>query len=314
MQFEVTILGSNGAVAAYERYPSSQALHYNGQTFLIDCGEGTQFRMNKFGIRPGRLDHIFISHLHGDHYFGLAGLLTTFNLNWRQQPLHVYAPRGLEEIIKLQFTYADTKLKFDLHFHPIDTAAHAVIYEDEHLTVETIPLVHRIPTAGFLFREKKLLRKIIAEKMAEYQIPYAQIPLIRQGSDFVTSDGNVIPNSELTTDPTPARSYAYCSDTLYTESILDIIQHVDLLYHETTFSQLHEARATETFHTTTTQAATLALKAGVKKLLIGHFSARYEDLNALLAECRSIFPNTYLAEEGATFIVGEAISEIAVHP
>lgn len=305
MQFDVTILGSNAAIPAFDRHPSSQIINYNGQHFLVDCGEGTQFRMNKFGIKRGRLDHIFISHLHGDHYYGLIGLLTSFNLNWREHDLHLYAAAPLEEIIAVHFKYSNTELRFKLHFHPLTDTKPEVIFESESLSVETIPLKHRIPTTGFLFREKKNLRKIISEKISEFNIPHHLINNIKRGDDFVTSDGIVIANEELTTAPLPPRSYAYCSDTLYTDTFLEQIKGINTLYHEATFIEEHASRAAETFHSTTRQAAQVAFRANAGKLLIGHFSARYEDLNFLLKESRDVFPLTYIAEEGKTFSIGD---------
>ncbi len=305
MQFDVTILGSNAAIPAYNRHPSSQVLNYNGNLFMIDCGEGTQFRMQKFGIKRAHLNNIFISHLHGDHYFGLVALLTSFNLNWREHPLHVYGPPGLEEIINLQFKHSNTQLRYQLVFHPVLDDKPALIYEDTHLTVETIVLKHRLPTTGFLFKEKPAPRKILAEKIEEYNIPYQVISDIKKGADFITDAGNVIANSELTTDPAPPRSYAYCSDTIYIESFLPQIKDIDTLYHEATFIHEHEERAQETFHTTTKQAAKLAQMANAGKLIIGHFSARYEDLNILLAESREVFPSTVLANEGETIVIGK---------
>jgi ribonuclease Z len=304
MQFEVTILGSNAAIPAYGRYPSSQIVNYNGNLFMIDCGEGAQFRMNKFGIKRAHLNHIFISHLHGDHYFGLIGLLTSFNLNWREHPLHIYGPAALEEIIALQFKHSNTQLRYALHFHPTTDDKPAKIYEDQHLTVETIILKHRLPTTGFLFKEKIHGRKILAEKLEQYNIPHQVITDIKKGADFTTADGKTIANSELTQDPAAPRSYAYCSDTVYTDSFLEQIKGLDTLYHEATFIHEHAERAKETFHTTTRQAAELAQNAGVGKLLIGHFSARYEDLHPILAESREVFTNTHLAQEGVTFPIG----------
>jgi len=303
MQFDVTILGSNAAIPAYNRHPSSQALNYNGHIFLIDCGEGTQFRMNEFGIKRGNLNNIFISHLHGDHYFGLVALLTSFNLNWREHPLHIYGPPALEEIIDVHFKYSLTQLRYELHFHPVLTDGAKIIYEDSALTVETIILTHRLPTTGFLFKEKKNLRKIIADKITEYNIPHHKINDIKRGEDFITETGSKIPNAELTLDPHPPRSYAYCSDTVYSESFAEQIKGVNTLYHEATFIHEHEERATETFHTTTKQAAKLAQLSNAGKLLIGHFSARYEDLGFLLNESKEVFPNTFLAEEGKTFSI-----------
>ncbi len=305
MQFEVTILGSNAAIPAYDRHPSSQVVSHNGHSYLVDCGEGTQFRMNKFGIKRGRLDHIFISHLHGDHYYGLVGLLTSFNLNWREHDLHLFGPPPLKDIIDIHFKYSNTELRFKLHFYPIDSQKPELVYENETLLVESIPLKHRLPTTGFLFREKKNLRKIISEKILEHNIPHQHITRIKRGEDFTTAEGKVILNDELTLDPFPPRCYAYCSDTSYCEEIIDQIKGVNTLYHEATFIEEHAKRASETFHSTTKQAAQIAYKANAGKLLIGHFSARYEDLNFLLNESRHVFPMTYIAEEGKTFSVAE---------
>lgn len=301
MQFEVTILGNNAAIPAYNRHPSSQVLNHNGNLFLIDCGEGTQYQLDRFGIKRGKLNHIFISHLHGDHFFGLVALLTSFNLNRREHPLHVYGPLGLEEIIQVHFKHSLTKLNYQLHFQPVFIDESRIIYEDSSLTVETILLTHRLPTTGFLFKEKKKFRKIITDKITEYNIPHTQITGIKKGEDFITSEGKKISNAELTLDPLSPRSYAYCSDTIYTESFAEQIKNISTLYHETTFTHEHEARATETFHTTTKQAAKLAQKANAGKLLIGHFSARYEDLEPLVNESREIFANSFIAEEGKTF-------------
>lgn len=301
MQFEVTILGSNGAIAAFDRYPSSQVINYNGNLFLIDCGEGTQFQMNKFGIKRGRLNNIFISHLHGDHFFGLIGLLVSFNLNWREHDLNIYGPQPLEEIIRVHFKHSQTQLKYKINFHPVSADKPNIIFEDISLTVETIILTHRLPTTGFLFREKKNLRKIIPEKLAEYNVPHEKISSIKRGEDFVEESGNRVLNFEFTLDPPHPRSYAYCSDTIYTESFIEQIKGLSTLYHEATFAEEHAARAEETFHSTSKQAAQIAKLAGVKKLLIGHFSARYENLSTLLSEGREVFKETYLAEEGKTF-------------
>ena len=301
MQFDLTILGSNGAIPAYDRHPSSQILNYNGNHFLIDCGEGTQFRMIKFGVKRGKLDNIFISHLHGDHYFGLIGLLTSFNLNWREHPLHIYGPAGIEEVMNVHFKYSQTQLKFQIHYHHVVADEPRVIYEDHFLQVETIILTHRLPTTGFLFKEKKGLRKILSEKIAQYNIPFAQIPDIKRGEDFTDAQGNKIPNAELTTESPEPRSYAYCSDTVFTESFIEQIKGVGLLYHEATFVDEHTARALETFHTTSRQAATIAKMAHAGKLVIGHFSARYESLEPLLTQSREVFPETYLAHEGTVF-------------
>ena len=301
MHFEVTILGSNGAIPAHNRHPTSQFIHFHGQGYLIDCGEGTQMQMAKYNIKRGRLDHIFISHLHSDHFLGLMGLLTSFNLNYRETPLHIYGHYGIEEIVNAHFKHSETTLRYPLHFHAVVADAPCIIFENSLLTVETIILQHRIPTTGFLFREKAGLRKILSAKIEQYQIAHQDIPAIKQGADYTTASGIVISNAELTTSPTAPRSYAFCSDTSYTENYLEQIKNVSLLYHEATFAVEHTFRAAETMHCTTVEAATIAQKAQVGKLLIGHFSARYPALEPLLAESKAVFPNTELATEGVTF-------------
>jgi len=303
MHFEVTILGSNGAIPAHNRYPTSQFLNYNGQGFLLDCGEGTQLQMSKYNVKRGRLDHIFITHIHGDHFFGLMGILTSFNLNYRENPLHIYGYVGIEEIVRTYFKHAQTMLRYELVFHTVTDDAPRLVYENNALTVESIILKHRIPTTGFLFREKIGPRKILPEKLEQYQIPVHEISLIKMGADFTTADGRVIPNAELTHDPSPPRSYAFCTDTVYTESFLEQIRGVNVLYHEATFLHEHRERAAETMHSTTREAATIALKANVGKLIVGHFSARYEDLSPLLSECKDVFPATELAIEGHLFSI-----------
>lgn len=303
MHFEVTILGSNGAIPAHNRYPTSQFLNYNGQGFLLDCGEGTQLQMSKYNIKRGRLDHIFITHIHGDHFFGLMGILTSFNLNYREHPLHIYGYVGIEEIVRTYFKHAQTVMRYELIFHTVTADIPRLVFENSDLTVESIILDHRIPTTGFLFREKIGMRKIIASKLEQYQIPIQEIVKIKMGADFTRPDGTIIPNNELTSNPAPPRSYAFCTDTRYTESFLEQIRGVNVLYHEATFLDEHRERAAETGHSTTREAATIALKANVGKLIVGHFSARYEDLSPLLYECKDVFPDTELAIEGHLFSI-----------
>ncbi len=303
MHFELTILGSNGAIPAYDRHPTSHFLNYNGDGFLLDCGEGTQMQMARYNIKRGRLDHIFITHLHGDHFFGLMGLITSFNLNYREHTLHIHGPKGIEEIVRAHFTYAQTQLRYPIEFHIVTDDRPQVVYENSQLTVESIILRHRIPTTGYLFREKPGQRKILPEKIALHEIPVSEIGKIKQGADYTMPDGSVIANHDLTTDPAPARSYAFCTDTVYTETFLDQIQGVSVLYHEATFVNMHRERAAETMHSTTTEAATIALKANAGKLIVGHYSARYEDLAPLLAECKEVFTNTELAIEGQSYII-----------
>jgi ribonuclease Z len=303
MQFDVTILGSNGAVAAHNRYPSSQIVNHNGRHFMVDCGEGSQFRMNTFGVKWSKIDHIFISHLHGDHYYGLIGLLTTFNLHWRENTLTIYCPQPLEEIIKLNFKHSKTELRYKINFRHTQAEKTEIIYEDEQLTVETFPLAHRLPTTGFLFKEKKHPRKIIPSKIEEYQIPYSLINGIKHGEDFVLANEAVIKNSELTTEAPSPRSYAYCSDTAFSLETAKFVSAVNLLYHEATFMEEHSTRALETYHSTSMQAAEIAKLANAGQLILGHFSARYDNLEPLAKESQTVFPNSLLAIEGNVFPV-----------
>jgi ribonuclease Z len=303
LPFEVTILGSSSATPTATRHPSAQLLNIHDRFFLIDCGEGTQIQLRKFGFKIQRINHIFISHLHGDHYLGLPGLLGTIHLLGREKELHVYSPSGLKEIIDINHYYSQTSLIYKLIFHFIEDNFCGKIYEDDKIIVETIPMNHRISCFGFLFREKERLRNIIKEKIEEYQIPIQQITAIKRGEDYITPHGTRIPNSELTIPPPPPRAYAYCSDTLYNESCIEQIKNVNLLYHEATFASDMENRAIETYHSTAKQAGTIAKKANVKQLLIGHYSARYKELNVLLKEAREIFSNTLLAHEGETYKV-----------
>lgn len=302
MTFDVTILGSNSALPAHGRHPTSQVVNHNENIFLLDCGEGTQMQLSAYKIKRSKIGHIFISHLHGDHYYGLIGLLTSYHLLKRAEPLHLFGPRGLKEIIDLNFKYSDTRLVYKLVAHEVDCTGAAVIFETEELTVSTIPMNHRIPCCGFLFREKKHERKINPEKIAAYKIPVTAIPDLKKGGDLQLGD-RTIPNDELTFDPSPSRSYAFCSDTLYHEAIIPQVQGADLMYHESTFMEESRERAALTFHSTTLQAATIASKAEVKKLLIGHFSAKYDDLELLLDEAKTVFPNSELAIEGKTISI-----------
>ncbi|MFK8104370.1 MAG: ribonuclease Z [Saprospiraceae bacterium] len=303
MRFEVTVLGSNAAIPTAERFTSAQILNVQEQLFLIDCGEGTQLRMGEYQVRRNKIQQIFISHLHGDHIFGLMGLLTSYSLNGRKKGLHIYAPEGLSEMIEIQLKHTQSYLSYSLHFHTVNPTKSEIIFENSILTVQSIPLRHRIPAAGFLFREKPFKRKIIAAKIEAYQIPYSEINGIKAGADFVTSTGTVIPNAELTTPPPKSRSFAYCSDTMYHEAIIPLIEGIDCLYHETTFMHDELPRAIKTMHTTAHQAAQLAAKAKVGRLIMGHYSSRYTDLTELLAEARAVFPESYLGLDGKQFEV-----------
>ncbi len=301
MIFEISILGSSSATPIYQRHPTAQVLNIHERLFLVDCGEGTLIQMNRYRIKFHRINHVFISHLHGDHYLGLVGLLSTMHLQGRTTDLHIYCQEPLKEIVEIQLKYSETLLRYPLHFHFLDKNEPSTIYLDEQIEVKTIILNHRIPCTGFLFSERRGLRKLIKEKLSEYQVPVNVYQELKYGKDYVAPDGKVIRNDELTTDPRKPRSYAFCSDTRYEEKIIPSIQGADLLYHEATFLNDKLSRAEETFHSTAAQAALIAKKADVKRLIIGHFSARYKNLYPLLEEAREIFESTTLAIEGDSF-------------
>lgn len=295
----LTILGNNSALPAFDRNPTAQVLQTQDEAYLIDCGEGTQTQMSRYKIKRSKIGRIFISHLHGDHYFGLIGLLTSMSLMNRTQDLHLHGPAELEQIIQLQLKVADTHLSYNLYFHPIEKEG--IIAEDKRLTVECFSVKHRIPCWGFIFREKRKPRKINAERAAIYEIPASFYDQLQQGKDYVTRKGTIVPNEEVTEAAPRARSYAFCADTIFDESLAEKLTDIDLLYHETTYlKDLHE-RAAARFHSTTVQAAAIAQKAGARKLLIGHFSSKYETLEAFLEETAAVFENTELALEGMCY-------------
>ena len=264
---------------------------------MIDCGEGTQVQLRRSRLKFSRLNHIFISHLHGDHCFGLIGMISTFGMIERTADLHIYAHHDLQTLLKPQLDFFCKGLPFDVIFHDIDPTERTVIYDDRSLTVETIPLKHRMPTCGFLFREKPVPNHIIRDMIDFYKVPVYMINRIKNGKDFVCEDGTVVPNNRLTIPSDPPRSYAYCSDTMFSPQIVEQIKNVDLLFHEATFLETEKARAKATMHSTARQAADIARMAEVKKLVIGHFSARYDDDECLLAEAKEVFANTILANE-----------------
>jgi len=300
VSFTVTILGSSGALPAYGRFPSSQYLQIQNRHFLIDCGEGTQMQLMRYQITYHKITTILISHLHGDHYLGLVGLLFSMHLLNRESDLHIYAPKGLDEIITLQLKHSHATLRYTLVFHALETEHARVIFEDEALTIETIPLVHKIPCCGFLFREKIKPHRIDKGKLPE-GILLQHIVILKSGKDVKDDRGNLLySNKDFTLPPHHSHSYAYCSDTAYTEKITEQIRGADILYHEATFMEEEKDKAAETKHSTARQAGEQARVANVKKLVIGHFSARYRELQPLLDEARSIFPATQLAIEGET--------------
>lgn len=305
--FELTILGCSSATPTSTRNPTAQLLNIAERFFLIDCGEATQIQLRKFKLKFQRINHIFISHLHGDHYLGLIGLLSSMHLLGRTVDLHLYCPPELEEIIEVQFKHSQTYLRFKIIYHHHKYIANDLIFEDNKVEVRTILLNHRIPCCGFLFTEKPLLSNISKEIIQKYQIPVEQILAIKGGADFITTEGELIPNSKLVSNKLKPRSYAYCSDTCYDERIIEFIKGVDLLYHEATFLNEMLPRAKETFHSTALQAATIAQKAEVHQLMIGHYSARYRDLQPLLEEAQTVFSNTILSIEGKSTVVEPGI-------
>jgi ribonuclease Z len=295
--FQITILGSSAATPTSLRHTTAQLLQYHNKRFLLDCAEGTQMQLRRYKVPVMGINHVFISHLHGDHYLGLAGLLFSMHLLGRKKEINIYSPPGLKEIIHLQYEVSSLKPMFEAIFHEV-TDGKQLIHEDRHITVESIAMKHRIPCYGYLFREKASERNIKKEAIEKYNIPIHQMQNIKNGMDFITPNGVVIPNSGLTNEPSAPRSYAFCSDTGYTETFLEQIRGVDLMYHEATFLKDRAETAREKTHSTTVEAATIARKAGAGKLLMGHYSARYKDLSLFQKEAQEVFPNSILVQEG----------------
>lgn len=299
--FKVHILGCGSALPTLQHNASSQIVELREKLFMIDCGEGTQIQLRRSRIHFSKIIAVFISHLHGDHCFGLPGMISTFGMTGRTAPLHVYAPAAFEPILDQTLSFFCQGLEFKVVFHAVDTTQNKVVYEDRSLTVETIPLQHRIDCCGYLFREKPILPHIRRDMIDFYKIPISQINNIKAGADWVTPEGEVIANSRLTTPAEPARSYAYCSDTRYIKTLHELVKGVSTLYHESTYSAEDAERARLYWHSTSQDAAKVARDASVGKLLLGHFSARYNNESQLLEEAKEIFPNSYLTCEGATF-------------
>lgn len=301
--FKVHILGCGSALPTLRHNPSSQVIEVKGKMFMVDCGEGTQTQLRRSRLRFTRIGTVFISHLHGDHCFGLIGMISTFGMLGRTAPLHIYAPGELKPLLDMQLSMFCKGLEFDVKFHPVTTTVESVIYEDRGLTVMTIPLQHRVPCCGFLFREKPTLPHIRRDMIDCYEIPLSQINNIKNGADWTTDEGEVIPNCKLVEPAESPRSYAYCSDTRYMPKLHNVVKGVNLLYHESTYGNDNLAHAKLYYHSTAEQAAMVARDAGVGQLLLGHYSARYDNEDQLLNEAQNIFSNALLAEEGMTFDV-----------
>lgn len=298
---KLTILGCYSATPKISTHTTSQVLEINNHIFLIDCGEGTQVQLRRRKIKFSRIKHIFISHLHGDHFFGLIGLISSFGLLNRETELHVYGPKGIKEIIVLQLKLSKSWTKFPLYFHELESTEAEVIFEDKKVSVETIPLEHRVYTNGFLFREKPGERKLLVEEVRKHNIDVAYYNSIKKGKDIQLEDGTKIPNEMLTNPPRDPFAYAFCSDTVYKPAIIPQLRGINMLYHESTFLEKHIDKADKTKHSTAKQAAEIAKAAEVGKLILGHYSTRYANLNLFLEEAKSVFQNVELAEDGKIF-------------
>lgn len=302
MDFDVTVLGSNSAIPAHGRNQTSQLVQVGRSFLLLDCGEGTQIQLRKLKLKFSRIDFIFISHLHGDHFYGLMGLISSFHLIKRDRLLTIFGPQGLDEIITVQLKHSKTNLGFPLRFISTNPESEALILEEKNFRVHTFPLQHRVPCTGFLIEEKQGLRNLVKEMLQQHKLSIEAINTIRSGKDYMDADGNILyAVSEFAHKQRPSRKFAYCSDTIYDTGIVPNIEGVDLLYHESTFDDMEVERAAATFHSTARQAATIAKSAGAKKLLLGHYSSRYKDLSVLLEQAKEVFSESYLSEEGITY-------------
>jgi ribonuclease Z len=295
--FRINILGSSAAIPTSTRFTTSQLINYRNKYFLVDCSEGVQIQLRRLQLPMMKIDHIFISHLHGDHYLGLPGLIFTMHLLGRKKRLNVYSPPGVRDIIEMQYRISKLTPAFSIYYHTI-RENDQLLYEDSFIRIKTIEMQHSLPSYGFLFSEKPALLNIRKEAIIEYQIPVEKLPAIKEGKDLILEDGQIIPNGELTLQPLSPRTYAFCSDTGYTDQYLSQVENADLLYHESTFLHDKVEIAKEKTHCTALQAAEIAKKASVKKLLLGHFSARYDDLSVFEVEARTVFENSFLATEG----------------
>ena len=303
--FAVTVLGNNAALPAQGRHPTSQVLHYHDRNYLLDCGEGTQMQMQLYHVKTGKLNRVFITHLHGDHYYGLLGLLTSMHLNQRKTKLHVYAPLGLQEIIRTNFKYSETELNYELTFTVVDPTHLEKIGEDDYLEFYSFPLRHRISCSGYIFREKPRPPKFRKELLKKHGVKGAEaVQAIKRGEDFTTENGLVVKSEEFTF-PQPPRSYAFLGDTIFHQPVAEYVRDVDIIYHESTFLNADSERAAERFHSTAAQAATIAKEANVKKLLLGHFSAKYKETGVFENEAKEVFENSVATKEGETYDIAD---------
>ena len=298
MSFKLTILGCSSAIPTIDRNPTAQLLNVNERFFLIDCGEGTQVQLRKYQLSFQRINHIFISHLHGDHYFGLIGLISSMHLLGRNKELHIYAHKQLKDIVDLQLQASNTELNYPLFFHSLPEDDETIIFEDDNIKISNLILDHSIKCSGFLFEEKRSARRIIQSEVVKYNVPFDKMNSLKDGADWINPQGAIITNNILTIPNSLPHQYAFCSDTRYKESLIEKVKGVNLLYHETTFMNDLEDRALQTGHATTSQAAKIAKQSNVKNLLIGHYSQRYRNLEDLLDETKNIFPNSSLSFPG----------------
>jgi ribonuclease Z len=298
---KIKILGCYAATPRTISNPTSQVLEIKSHMFLIDCGEGTQVQLRKYKIKFSQIEHIFISHLHGDHFFGLIGLISTFMLLGREKDLHIYGPKGIKEAILLLLKLGNAYTSYNLFFHELTSMESELIYEDEKVKVTTIPLKHRVYTNGYLFEEKNTERKLNIDAILNHNIEKLYYNKIKLGGDITLDDGRILPNSELSFDPEEAKSYAFCSDTVYNEDVIPIIKNATVLYHESTFLESESHLAEKTMHTTAKQAAKIAKLADVKHLLLGHYSTRYGNIELFRTEANEIFENVLLADDGLEF-------------
>ena len=301
--FKIHILGCGSALPTLKHNASSQLIEMRGKCFMVDCGEGAQMQFRRSHIHFSKLNAIFISHMHGDHCFGLMGLLSTLGMLGRTSKLRIYAPKDYEPLFRQQVEFFMQTMEYEMEMIPVDTEKQQIIYEDHSLTVETVPLQHRVPCCGFIFREKPTLPHIRRDMIDYYGIPVSQINNIKNGADWTNEDGDMIPNAQLVQPADPPRSYAYCSDTRFVPGLKEKVKGVTVLYHESTYTSDQEDRAKIYYHSTARQAATIAAGAGVGTLLLGHYSARYNDEQVLLQEAKAVFENSILTQEGMVFNV-----------